>query len=295
MSIIDRVTENCTRIASDELEPGSEKWVKSITASKIPAILGCDAFGGTRYQMWHQIAGNWESDFKGNSATRRGSHLEKGIAEWWLEEHPDHSMEWAGTFQSSEYDWAYATPDYIVEEPDGTLAILEIKTSARMDGFGPNGSSRIPDHYWLQIAWQCIVTGIRKVHVAVLGTFLERRDYPFEMNDFMLESVLEDIIAFHDSLPGQVNEMEPFSEDVELDWKTILAVTQIERRTADVSAAFDDYRSAKLEERDAKKRAEAAKAIIQASAADADEAVAGDVVVAKRDASGKKFRFMQVK
>lgn len=277
------------------LLPGSEEWRRTVTATKVPAILGVDAYGTTRYTLWHTLAGNYTPDVSDNSAMTRGRCLERGVADWWLADHDGYEMAPSGGWQHPTLDWAVGTPDFILRPPedDAPLELLEVKTSARLDGFGDPAHGIIPPNYWAQIAWQAIVTGVRVVHLTVLGTFLERKDYRFEFDEFTLDSVLEDVTAFVDSLPGGANEWEPLSEDPLLDWQTILAVTPVVVDSTDVSELYPEYADAKRAEKAAKARAEAAKKQIMSLAASAEVALAGDVVVAKRSGSG--FRFQPVK
>lgn len=277
------------------LEPGSEEWRRTITASKVPAILGVDGFGTTRYKLWQQLAGRWEDDFTGNSATDRGTFLEEGIARWWEKDHPGTQIVWAGGWRKADTPWAVATPDYIVREADGSLSLLEVKTSARMDGWGDPEFGEIPDHYWGQIAWQSIVTGISRVHVTVLGTFLERTDYAIVFDEWTADSVMQEVIGFRETLPGGPREEEPVPEFPLLDWRAVLAVTRPTEESADVTAEFETYRAAKLAEAEAKKRAEAARATIVVRGAEAEALLASGRVVARRDKTGKNFRFSPVK
>lgn len=276
----------------NDMQPGSEKWRRSITATKVPAILGVDGFGTTRYSLWHQLAGNYTREVADSSAMSRGRCLERGVADWWQADHPEYDMEPAGTWQHPTLDWAYATPDFLVQAKD-EMQLLEVKTSARMDGFGDPARGVIPPHYWAQIAWQAIVTATPYVNLTVLGSFLERRDYFFEFDEFTLASVLEEVQGFVDTLPGGPNEWEPLPEDPLLDWQTILAVTPVTVETTDVSDLYPEYAEAKRAEREAKKAAENAKKRIMSLAASAEVAMAGDVVVAKRSGSG--FRFQPVR
>ena len=278
------------------LPPGSPEWRQAVTATKVPSILGVDAYGGTRYSMWHTLAGNYSPDIADKAVFARGRCLERGVADWWLADHPDYDMEHAGGWQHPEHDWAFATPDFLLQ-PHGDnepLELLEVKTSARMDGFGDPELGIIPPNYWAQIVWQAVVTGVHVVNLTVLGTFLERKDYRFEFDPFTLGSVFEEVQGFVDTLPGGVAEWEPLSENPAVDWQTILAVTPVVQETADVSEFYTGYAEAKRAEREAHGRVEEARKSIMAAAASAEVAVAGDVVVAKRNKAGG-FRFSAVK
>ncbi|MER2224040.1 MAG: hypothetical protein ABS976_20875, partial [Rhodococcus sp. (in: high G+C Gram-positive bacteria)] len=50
-----------SRIVTDKAEPGSPEWLKLITASKIPSILGISRFK-SQFSLWHEMAGNLPSE-----------------------------------------------------------------------------------------------------------------------------------------------------------------------------------------------------------------------------------------
>lgn len=265
-----------------------------MTATKVAAVLGVDGFGGTRYQLWHQLAGHWCPEVEVTDPMVRGTCLEKGVAEYWLADHPDHEIQYAGTWQSREYDWAYATPDYVVREPDGTLSLLEVKTSSRLEGFGESGTNIIPPYYWAQIAWQCIVTGADRVHITVLGGFLERRDYVFNFDDFTLYNVKEEVSEFIDTLPGRPGEFSPLPSDPALDWEAALAVTPVTEDSIDVTPLYEQYAEYKREGRAIESEADRLRKEIITATASAKVAKAGEKIVAKRTKTGT-FRFSPVK
>lgn len=275
------------------LEPGSAAWRTTITASKVPSILGVDKFGGTRYKTWMTLAGEWEDSFTGNSATDRGTFLERGIAEWWSKDHQS-PVEWAGTWENNERPWAVATPDYLTRDEDG-LALLEVKTASDMSDWGEEGTSNIPAQYWAQVVWQSIVTGVSRVYVTCLGPFLRRADYVVEVDEFMASMVLDEVAAFRETLPGMPGEMRPLSESPELDWQAILSTTEIVKQSVEADAGlWDEYREAKMREQQAAKEAKAVKARLMVAAADAEVIEVGGKRVASRNKSGT-FTFNPVR
>ena len=275
--------------------PGNPSWSQRVTATKIPAIFGADPYGGTPFTMWHLLAGTVEPEVKKGAILRRGLHLEGGIADWWLDDHPGYLMADTRSWQSKAYPWAYATPDRILADQDtGEISLLEVKTARTLDDWGVPGTDQIPGHYWLQVAWQAIVLGVQTVHVTVLGPWLERQDYVIRFDSFELGSVLETVQDFVDSLPtGDDPGTPPMAENPLQDWKTLLAVTPVIRSQADVSALYPAYRDAKIAGRESGKVADEAQAVIKAAGADAEELVADGKVVATR--SGAGFRFKPVK
>lgn len=282
----------CTPV-EDDMQPGSEEWLRRVTASKIAGIMGVDPYGNTRYTLWHQMAGGYTPEPVETPAMVRGSLLESGVADWWLHDHPGFHMEDCGTFKSNTLDFAYATPDRLLVSPEGVLELLEVKTQSSWNGWGDDGSDVVPVHYWMQAAWQAIVTGVRRVHFAVLGPYLERRDFVVDLTDFELDDVVGEVTRFVDSLPGGEAEREPEVEDAVFDWPVVTAVTPVVEDAVDVSDLYESYRSAKLEEKRVKSEASRWQAEIKVAAAAGSCAVVGDRVVATRN--GDRWRFSAVR
>lgn len=277
------------------VHPGNAEWQARVTATKVAGILGVSPWGDTPFTVWHLLAGNIEPDTSDDSVLARGRHLEAGIANWWLDDHPGYDMADAGTWQSIAHPWAYATPDRLLHDTDtGEVELLEVKTARSLDEWGEEGSDQIPPNYWAQCAWQAIVLGVRRVHVTVLGPWLERSDYTLTFDPFELGSVFETVADFVATLPsGDEPGTPPEPENPGLDWATMLAVTKPMRKQSDVSGLYDAYREAKAQEKAAKEAVAASQAAIKVAGAEAEELVVGKRVVATR--SGANFRFKPVK
>lgn len=274
--------------AVDGMQPGSDEWRQSITASKIAGIFDVSPWT-TRFQTWLEMTGSIERESKKSTSLSRGSFLEDGIARWWLADRPELTMYGESTYQSNDYGWAFATPDRILRNDNGELALLEVKTAARTDGWDES-TGRIPDHYWLQIAWQAFVTGVHTVHVTCLGTFLDRMDFMFDFNNEALDHIFDTVQEFRDSLGG---EMPPVS-DITRDIEALLAITEPEvGKQLDVSPLFDEYRELKLSARDAEQKAKSVRAEMMGYGAESEALTADGKVVAKR--SGNGFRFSPIR
>lgn len=176
-----------------DVTPGSPEWQRRVTASKIPSLLGVDPWGTTPYTAWHILAGHLEPEEVNTDEVRRGNFLEDGVAKWWHADNPDYRMEECGTFQHRTRRRAYATPDRLLLSPEGRLELLEVKTQARMDAWGGEQHGGVPIYYWLQGLWQCFVTGARRVHFTVLGTFLEREEFVVDYAQFDVDVTVETV------------------------------------------------------------------------------------------------------
>ena len=45
-----------SRVVTNPPTPGSDEWLRRVTASKVPAILGVSRFK-SQYTLWHEMAG----------------------------------------------------------------------------------------------------------------------------------------------------------------------------------------------------------------------------------------------
>lgn len=274
---------------AERLQPGSDEWRAAYTASKIGPILDVSPWA-TSFTLWLEMRGEYTPPPPTGSQLARGSHLEDGIARWWAEDHPGWEVYGEATYQSTGTTWAYATPDRVLRDEDGNLALLEVKTSASTDTGWSKATGDIPPQYLAQIMWQAYVTGIRRVFVTCLGPFLQRMDFEFEFTDAELGLLLGAVSDFRTSVAE--GSMPPVV-DVERDLPALLATTEVEQEAVDVSAEFDEYRRLKFEQRELAARVDRLKAEMSAEGADAGCLVAGGRVVADRQ--GGKFRFKPVR
>lgn len=274
---------------AERLQPGSDEGRASYTASKIAPILDVSPWS-TSFTLWLEMRGEYTPPPPTGSQLARGSHLEDGIARWWAEDHPGWEVYGEATYQSTGTPWAYATPDRVLRDEDGGLALLEIKTNASMHARWDTTTGEIPPQYLAQIMWQAYVTGIRRVFITCLGPFLQRLDFEFEFADEELELLLGAVSDFRTSVAE--GSMPPVV-DVERDLPALLATTEVEQEAVDVSAEFDEYRRLKFEQRELGARVDRLKAEMSAEGADAGCLVAGGRVVADRQ--GGKFRFKPVR
>lgn len=174
------------------LRPGSPEWLRTISASKIPAILGISPWQ-SRFALWHLMAGNTEP-WAGNKTTERGTFLESAVHNWFVSQHEDLNVYPGASYSHPDHsDWT-AAPDGMAEVPPldgamhGDLYGIEIKTSQYSDGWGKPGTAEIPPYYLAQVAWQMIVTGLERVYVPVLfGQPFEFREYVVNYADVELD------------------------------------------------------------------------------------------------------------
>ena len=188
------------------LTPGSPDWQARVSASKVAGIIGLSPYAGqTPYAIWHRMKGLLPREEQ-TRAMSRGHRLEGALLDWWLDEHPDRrEVSRQPTYRLTDDDgeeWAIATPDMLVEGPDG-YELVDAKTTA--DGYewqdGP------PAHYLASSLWQlaCAPKAVR-VHLAVLTgrPRLDAEWHVVERDDALIESIMHRCREFYDSLAADI-------------------------------------------------------------------------------------------
>lgn len=209
------------------LEPGSPDWLRVMSASKIAAAVGLSPYE-SRFSLWHRMAGMLpQPDLDPRLA--RGHYLEPGIRAWFADQHPDWTVLPGGC-------WAHPDEPRFTASPDGRLALpadagscaehrlLEIKTAADSDEWGPAGSDEIPVGYRCQLQWQMDVLGLEVAHVAVLLPFLEMREYVIAYDPDDAATLRTAGREFLDSLPDGPHPQRP---DIDTHDATYEAVRQL--------------------------------------------------------------------
>jgi putative phage-type endonuclease len=256
------------------IEPGSREWLRLITASKVPSILGVGF--SDAYTVWHEMHGNIPS-FDGNKATERGTYLEPAALAWFRDTHPDLIFTPTETIlHPDEPTWA-ATPDGFT----GDRGIVEAKTSQYSDNWGQEGTAEVPANYLAQCAWQLIVTGADHAYVPVIF------GQPFEFRLYVVRR--EDVAAF---IPGIITAVREFQALTEAPAPTGPGAYDTARVlhkdiAPKAEAVIDDdlaveYISAVNEEKAAEARAKVAKAKLTEAMGDAQYAKWGDTKIASR-------------
>lgn len=148
--------------------PGSPEWLKMITASKIPSILGISRFK-SQFTLWHEMA----TDEDGRPLLEP-TPISKA-------QQDDFDYGHAAELAAAEY-WRYKNPGWVVSRGevqytddalefsnaatiDGRASrgswrrIVEIKTARDLAEWGDDGSGEVPQDYAAQVIWQQLITG----------------------------------------------------------------------------------------------------------------------------------------
>jgi hypothetical protein len=164
------------------IAPGSDEWLRLVTASKVSAILGVSPYESPR-SLWHKMRGDIPADPQ-TTVQARGHFLEAGILDWYFADHPELSR-FGGemTVLRDDLTWAAATPDDVATTVDGRESFpVDAKTIGRDDpnegrDWGEPGTDQVPLHLVPQAMWVMHIGGWKRFVFTRLGPWLERDDY----------------------------------------------------------------------------------------------------------------------
>jgi len=133
-----------------DVEPGSAEWLavrrEGITATDIPVILGLTSWD-SRFALWHRKAGNLP-ERPDSDLFRWARWSENYVTLCWEQENERDTCE-TGLWRDG---WRMATPDRLTAG-----GVLECKTVATWDGWGPSLTDEIPERVRVQVQWQLSV------------------------------------------------------------------------------------------------------------------------------------------
>ena len=159
------------------IEPGSDAWFTTISASKIAGITGRSAWDSP-YRLHRVMKGQVEPEGI-DDVKAAGHYHEPGIAAWFRDQHPDWTVRPCGTFIAAGNERHTAAPDRVIYKPDigDHFDLLEIKTTRKPEQWGQPLTDQIPASYRDQVDWQMHCTGASRTHVAVEFPWFEYAEY----------------------------------------------------------------------------------------------------------------------
>lgn len=186
------------------IEPGSPEWLRIITPSKVPSILGISRWK-SQYTLWHEMAGIIEpspitearqDDFD------YGHACELAAREYWKFKNPDWRIS-RGEVQLSNPDLPFpnlATID--LRGSRGSLRrVVEVKTARDLGEFGDDGSGEIPRDYAAQILMQMLITGWHETaNLVCWAQYGKPRIYHVEYDAGIAEAIIGLCVEFVESL-----------------------------------------------------------------------------------------------
>ncbi|MEU8136051.1 YqaJ viral recombinase family protein [Streptodolium elevatio] len=186
-----------------QFAPGSPEWREaragSITATRIAAVLGLSPWESP-FSLWHRMRGTVSDDIDVTPHMEWGTRHEPAISAKFAEEHPQWDVQTTGTWANRERPWQRATPDRLLVYRGRVIGVGELKTSAKDDDWGPDGSDVIPVHYRCQVLWQLDTLGLPVAHVACLISGWDYREYEIRASSDEQEFMRERAREFLDSI-----------------------------------------------------------------------------------------------
>lgn len=253
-----------------------EEWLalrkKSIGGSDAAALLGLSPFA-SKYSVWAEKRGILPEDpeLEESEAVRQGRELEDYVAKRWQEATGKKCHRVNAMLYNPDLPFAHANVDRMVVGED---AGLECKTTTRLN-LRKFEQGEFPAHYYVQCVHYMLVTGASRWYLAVLVLGKGFYVYTIERDDAEIEALrqVEETFWNRHIVPG----IQPEVDGTEHTDKAIQAAfpgggAPIELFSAD--SAIAAYLAAKELEKEAKRRADAAKQQIMAEMGNAEQATA---------------------
>lgn len=274
-----------SRIVTDKAEPGSPEWLKLITASKIPSILGISRFK-SQFSLWHEMAGNLPSepiDTAQQDDFDYGHAVELAAGEYWRFKNPGWRLS-RGEVQYTDDGFEFGNAATIDGRASrGSLRrIAEIKTARDLAEWGDDGSGEVPADYAAQVIWQQRVTGFTApANIVLWPQYGKPKIYVIEYSAQLAAAIVEAVRKWNASLAA--------SEPPELD-DTISTYETVRRLHSEIDGRevqldpdlAADYLTAVADDKEITKRLRGLKTRVLDVMGNAQTAVVIDLNIATR-------------
>lgn len=222
-----------------------------VGASEIAALFDISTYQ-TRFQLWHEKAGNVEPSYFETEEQSWGKRLEQAIAEGIAERHGLIVEKCPDYFTHPTINGMGATPDFLIRNYEDSPGILEIKNVSyfawRNKWFNDAGEIEPPLDYELQVQSQLACTGYTHACFGVLVGGQDSYKIDVVRHDKAIRMIEQAVESFWDSI-RRGDEPEPFNES---DYTTALALFERYRKPqkdftghAQLPALCSDFLSAK--------------------------------------------------
>lgn len=274
-----------SRIVTDKAEPGSPEWLKLITASKIPSILGISRFK-SQFSLWHEMVGNLPSEPIGTAQQDDfdyGHAVELAAGEYWRFKNPGWRLS-RGEVQYTDDGFEFGNAATIDGRASrGSLRrIAEIKTARDLAEWGDDGSGEVPADYAAQVIWQQRVTGFTApANIVLWPQYGKPKIYVIEYSAQLAAAIVEAVRKWNASLAA--------SEPPELD-DTISTYETVRRLHPEIDGRevqldpdlAADYLTAVADDKEITKRLRGLKTRVLDVMGNAQTAVVIDLKIATR-------------
>lgn len=186
----------------DMAAPGSPEWQRTVTASKIPAILGISPFQ-TPGELWMVMSGLTEAEHLEGGHLDFGSDMEDGLVKAWKRKNHGWQTN-AGEIAYTDTDLPFpnqATLDRRAKR-GRAFRIIECKTSSSRRIWGERGAE-LPGSVYSQVLSQMGMSGIHRGDVVAMVGYdqpLEARLFQVEWDQELWDGIVDVVADFHQSL-----------------------------------------------------------------------------------------------
>lgn len=268
------------------IEPGSPEWLKVVTPSKVPSILGISRWK-SQYTLWHEMAGVIEP--APITAARQddfdyGHACELAAREYWKFKNPGWRIS-QGEVQCSNDDLPFANLATIdLRGSRGSLRrVVEVKTARDLGEFGDDGSGELPRDYAAQVLMQMLITGWHETADLVCwAQYGKPRIYHVEWDAELAEWLIAECVEWMKSL--EAGEKPPLDNTVST-YETVRAMhPDIEKGTEVQIPPAEAYEllTADGTLKAAEKQLRGQKTALLDQMRDAQYAMVGDIKIADR-------------
>jgi putative phage-type endonuclease len=282
---------------------GSKRWAAlrdtGIGASEIAGALGIAPAAWTSPMSLYLRKRGELPDVRDNSRMEWGRLLEGAILQRFLQCHPefrDGPTLTGRLYRSKTRPWQLATPDAVVFDrrqgfaydrhvsfrtSEGRPVVVEIKTGSSKEGWGEDRSDEVPVYYRAQVLQSMDVVGASVAWMPVLFNGREYREYRIEYHKRDVEIIRKRGDQFwrmvQDGTPPTLDGLEATTRAMRIAWGVE------EDKTAQVTReVVERINRAKALEKRVKAMRDRYENELRALMEDADQALVGPVLVAKR-------------
>lgn len=160
---------------------------KGIGGSDAAQVLGVSRWGSP-LQVWASKLGLSGTTYFESEEMKMGKLLEPVVANLYAERTGRRLRRPGFMRHSAPDEWMIGQIDRMVlHEP----VLIEIKTSKRYDGWGPDGSDQIPEDYYCQVQHYIEVSGAERAECAVLIAGSNLRIYPIAKHPEFIKVMMD--------------------------------------------------------------------------------------------------------
>lgn len=257
-----------------------------IGGSDAAKILGLSNYCGP-VKLARQKRGDLPDDDVDTRQTRYGSWVEGFIRDEFERETGLLLVDRPLEVVHPEHDWLRGNVDGWVQDTDGSVCVLELKTAAWDDPdnpslcWGDNGTDDVPMAYKLQVWHYLLVTGAPRAFVCVWLSGRELRWYRIERDEKRLAALFEKEREFWGHVVAGTDPEPSDYADVRVRFDQVDAGTTLDASDSErVREAVTGYLRAADDEKQAKARKEACASILYTEAGDHEAVAIGDHKVA---------------